>query len=107
MPSSPVRSIGVVHVVVVPTRNRLLQAPADNKQAIVVPPISSSQPSGISRSKGVSKPLPDVPPTQALQQAGGDTSLGFPGAEEPGKMSQFHTHTNASREGNRTKSHTQ
>ena len=107
IPSSPVRFIGVVHVVVVPIRNRPLQAPADNKQAIAVPPISSSQSSGIFRPKGVSKPLPDVPPTQALQQAGGDTSLGFPGADVPGKISQFHTHTNASREGNTTKSHTQ
>lgn len=107
IPSSPVRFIGVVHVVVVPTRNCPLQAPADNKQAITVPPISSSQPSGISRSKGVSKPLPDVPHTQALQQTGADTSLGFPGAEELGEMTQSHTHTDSSYEGNTTKSHTQ
>jgi len=104
VPSSQVTSdIGVVQVVVL-TRNRPPQPPpATDKQAITVPPISPSQSSGLSNSK----PLPDVPPTQALQQTG-DTSLGpgFPGAEEPGEMTQFLSHTDSSHEGNTTRSHT-
>ena len=108
IPSSQVRSgIGVVHVAVVLTRNCSLQLPADDKQAIPVPPLSSSQSSGLFKSEGVSGLLPDVPPTQALQQTDGGTSLGFPGAEEPGEVTQSLPHTGSAYEGDATKSHTQ
>ena len=110
IPSGQVRSsIGVVHVVVVPTRNRPPQPPpAADKQTITMPPIPSSQSSDPSMSEGAPKPLPDVPPTtQALQQTGGDTPLGFSRAEEPGEMIQSISYTDSSHEGNTTKPHTQ
>jgi len=108
IPSGQVRSsISVVHVVVVPTRNRPPQPPAADKETITMPPISPSQSSDASMSKGAPKPLPDVPPTQVLQQTGGDTSLGFSRAEEPGEMIQSISYTDSSHEGNTTKPHTQ
>ena len=104
LPSSQVRSGIGVHVAVVLTKNRLLQPPADDKQAITVPPLSSSQSSGIFKSEGASRLLPDVPPTQALQQTDGGMSLGSPGVEE---VTQSLPHMDSSYEGDTTKSHTQ